>query len=146
MGVQLMRAAIIENGVVANIVLAAKPSDFGAIECGEDVAIGWSYDGEAFSAPSATPGAGPTVADVKDGAQSLIVAFCPEWKQRNLTARAAELAMKGKENWTAEEQAEVATGQAVWDRIKAIRAASDALEAIDPIPPNYLSLLAAVSI
>lgn len=127
-----MRAAIIENGVVTNIVLADTPADFGAVKCADEVAIGWSYDGEVFSAPSATPGAVPTAGDVKDAAYIRIVSLCPEWKQRNLTARAAELAMKGPDNWTAEEQSEVVAGQAIWDQIKAIRVASDVIEESPP--------------
>lgn len=77
------------------------------------------------------------VAGVKAEAQRRILEILPEWKQRNLTARAAELAIKGVSNWTAEETSEYEAGQAVWDRIKAIRAASDALEAQSPIPENF---------
>lgn len=76
-------------------------------------------------------------ANVKAEAQRRITAIMPEWKQRNLTARAAELAIKGSANWTAEEQAEYSAGQAVWDQIKAIRIASNTLEAMSPIPENY---------
>lgn len=77
------------------------------------------------------------VAAVKAEAQRRIISIIPEWKQRNLTARAAELAIKGAVNWTAEEQAEYEAGQAVWDSIKAVRTKSDALEAMSPIPEDY---------
>lgn len=83
------------------------------------------------------PELNPTAEAVKAEAQRRIYAILPDWKQRNLTARAAELAIKGQANWTPEEQAEVTAGQAVWDQIKAIRAASDALEAMAPIPADY---------
>lgn len=66
---------------------------------------------------------------IKAAAGERILALCPEWKQRNLTARAAELAAIGSANWTPEQAAEWAAGQALWDAIKAIRAASDAAEA-----------------
>ncbi|MEQ8784174.1 MAG: hypothetical protein RIE06_31290 [Roseibium album] len=78
-----------------------------------------------------------TVDQVRTEAARRILAVCPEWKQRNLTARAAELAMKGSANWATDEQAEVAAGQAIWDQIKAIRTASNALEPMDPIPADY---------
>ncbi|MEM9635159.1 MAG: hypothetical protein AAGA50_27795 [Pseudomonadota bacterium] len=79
----------------------------------------------------------PTADQIKVEAARRILEVAPEWYQRNLTARAAELAMKGGDNWTAEEQAEVAEGQAVWDKIKGIRAASNALEAMDPRPSDF---------
>jgi delta 1-pyrroline-5-carboxylate dehydrogenase len=76
----------------------------------------------------------PTVADVKAEAMSRILALAPEWKQRNLTAQAAILAKKGEANWTTEEQAAWDAGEALWTQIAAIRAASDVLEALEPIP------------
>ncbi len=79
----------------------------------------------------------PTADRVKAEAAKRILVVCPEWKQRNLTARAVELAIKGASNWTAEEQAELAAGQAIWDQIKAIRAASNALEVMEPIPADF---------
>lgn len=77
------------------------------------------------------------ISSVKIEAQRRILSIIPEWKQRNLTARAAELAIKGSVNWTAEEQAEYEAGQAVWDSIKAVRTKSDALESMSPIPEDY---------
>jgi hypothetical protein len=82
-----------------------------------------------------------TVERVKDEAYRRIIAICPEWKQRNLTAQAAQLAKKGEANWTPEEQAAWAAGEAIWNQIAAIRAASDVIEAMDPIPANLYDLL-----
>lgn len=78
-----------------------------------------------------------TVRQVKAEAYRRIVAIVPEWKQRNLTAQAAQLAEKGRTNWTAEELAAWDAGQAIWDQVAAIRAKSDALEAMSPIPVDY---------
>ena len=78
-----------------------------------------------------------TVQEVKAEAQRRILHILPEWKQRNLTARAAELAIKGVQNWSLDEQAEVAAGQALWDQIKIVRTKSDELEAMNPIPIDY---------
>ena len=77
---------------------------------------------------------------VKAEAYRRIIAICPEWKQRNLTAQAAQLAKKGESNWTPEEAAAWAAGEALWGQIAAIRAASDTIEAMDPIPANFYDL------
>lgn len=74
---------------------------------------------------------------IKAEAARRILAILPEWEQRNLTARAVELVKKGETNWTQAEAAEWAAGEALWSQIKAVRAASDALEAMSPIPANY---------
>jgi hypothetical protein len=81
-----------------------------------------------------------TAERVKAEAYRRIVAICPEWKQRNLTAQAAQLAKKGEANWTPEEAAAWAAGEALWVQIAAIRAASDVIEAMDPIPANFYDL------
>lgn len=76
--------------------------------------------------------------NVKAEAYRRIIAICPEWKQRNLTAQAVLLAEKGRSNWTDEEQAAWDAGEVIWSQISAIRAASDVLEALDPIPTDYM--------
>jgi len=75
--------------------------------------------------------------DVRNHAQSLILNYCPEWKQRNITHRSMELVHKGSDNWTAEELAEYNANQAIWAKIKEIRDASNTLEAMSPIPHDY---------
>ena len=75
-----------------------------------------------------------TVGDVKAEAGRRILEFCPEWKQRNLTAQAAILAEKGRANWTREERGAWASGEKTWAHIAAIRAASEKLEAMKTIP------------
>jgi hypothetical protein len=76
------------------------------------------------------------IAAIKAEAERRILAICPEWKQRNLTAQAAILAEKGRSQWTAGELDAWTTGEALWAQVAAIRAASDALEAMDPIPED----------
>lgn len=68
------------------------------------------------------------IALIKAEAARRILVICPDWKQRNLTARAAELAIKGAVNWTEAELAEIAAGQSIWDSIKAVRNRSNLLE------------------
>ncbi|MCI5078691.1 hypothetical protein [Oricola sp.] len=79
----------------------------------------------------------PTPEKVKAEAMRRILAICPEWKQRNLTAQAVILADKGRANWTAQDLAAWDAGKTIWDRIDAMRTASNALEAMDPIPTDY---------
>lgn len=84
------------------------------------------------------PAAEPlSVQQVKAEAQRRILALCPEWKQRNLTAQAVILAKKGADNWTPEEQTAWDAGEALWTQIAAIRAASDVIEQLDPIPQDF---------
>lgn len=77
------------------------------------------------------------IAAIKAEAHRRIVELVPEWKQRNLTAQASILAEKGRANWTGQELAAWEAGEAVWAQVEAIRAASDALEAMDPLPTDY---------
>lgn len=69
------------------------------------------------------------VAQVKADAEGRILPIADRDKQRNLLAQAAILSEKGRANWTADELAAWDAGLAVWNRIKAIRDASDAIEA-----------------
>lgn len=78
-----------------------------------------------------------TAEEIKAEAYRRIIAICPEWRQRNLTAQAAQLAKKGEANWTPEEAAAWAAGEALWNQIAAIRAKSDLLEAMNSIPVDY---------
>ena len=45
-----MRSAIIENGVVINVIVGTIP---GSIECPPEIGIGWTYDGSTFTPPPA---------------------------------------------------------------------------------------------
>lgn len=52
-----MNAAIVENGVVTNVIVVGESTNlakFGAI-LSEDARIGWLYDGETFTPPPADP-------------------------------------------------------------------------------------------
>lgn len=64
------------------------------------------------------------IAEIKNEAQRRIFEIAPEWKQRNLTARAVELINLGQNSTQ-----EFSDIQAVWDSVKAIRDTSDQLEA-----------------
>lgn len=78
-----------------------------------------------------------TAGEVKREANRRIISIVPDWKQRNLLARAVMLPQKGKSNWTQEEMDAWESGEAIWRTVDAIRAASDKIEAMDPIPQDY---------
>ena len=75
---------------------------------------------------------------VKAEAQRRIYAIVPEWKQANLLAQAALLNNKGRQNWTSDDLAAWNAGERLWGNVAAIRAASDAIEAmpLDTDPTN----------
>jgi hypothetical protein len=77
------------------------------------------------------------VGEAKREAHRRILAIVPEWNQRNLLAQAAVLAEKGRTNWTAAELTAWDAGEAIWAQVEAIRAASDNIEAMGPIPDDY---------
>jgi len=93
-----------------------------------------TWSGAAWVVPDPDP---ITPEQVKAEAYQIIIAICPEWKQRNLTAQASILAEKGRANWTADELTAWNAGEAIWQQIAAVRARSDELEAMDPIPLDY---------
>lgn len=131
------RRAQIEGGVVVNVieVVQGQIPDFAKDwPVAPTAGPGWTYDGSTFAAPVAPA---PDAALVKAEAYRRIVAIVPEWRQRNLTARASILAEKGRANWSAGELAEWDAGSAIWEDVAAIRAASDVIEALDPIPADF---------
>jgi len=79
----------------------------------------------------------PTADMVKQEASRRIVAIASEWQQRNMLARSAELLRIGEANLNAAEQADLVAIEAIWTTIKGLRAKSNVLEAMDPIPPDY---------
>lgn len=79
----------------------------------------------------------PTANMVKQEAGRRIVAIAPGWQQRNMLARIAELLRIGEANLSAAEQADLAAIEAIWTTIKGLRAKSNVLEAMDPIPLDY---------
>lgn len=66
---------------------------------------------------------------IRDEAARRILARYPIWRQMNMTARGVDLMRKGEAAWQPAEAAEAAALQGAWDWIKAVRAASNAIEA-----------------
>ena len=101
----------------------------------------WDYRFVDPVAETVTDSPAPRPIDIKAEALRRILAIAPDWKQRNLIAQAAEFAIKLAEGGTltAAEQDKRAAGEAIWSQIKSIRAASDELEAMNPIPDDFAS-------
>jgi hypothetical protein len=104
----------------------------------------------SIQAPSAPPSADhtlvagdwvapPITPEMVDAeAQRRILAIFPEWKQREFGFLASVLAEKGRDNWNDNDLAAWNAGEALWEQIKPIRDASNALEATEGgIPQDY---------
>jgi hypothetical protein len=84
--------------------------------------------------------AAPSVAAVKAEAGRRIDAVLPDYKQRNVMAWGLETIMAygiDPADWPAPLQAINSQAQAAWAAIKEIRAKSDEIEAMDPIPADF---------
>lgn len=77
------------------------------------------------------------VEGVKQEAGRRVLAIAPDYRQRNMLARTAQLLRIGEANLTQSQRDEVLAIERVWETIQMIRARSDAIEAMQPIPPDY---------
>lgn len=106
----------------------------------DEAQIGWSHDGQVFRPPPPVPLPAVTVADVKAEAHRRIVAIMPEYHQRNLTDFAIKAVQDHGANpslWPSDVKAINDDARAKWAAIKAIRAKSDQIEAMTPIPADF---------
>lgn len=109
-----MRAAQVEAGIVTNIIIVESLKEApGHVECPAHVGIGME-----ITTPVIIDEA-ERIAAIKAEAGRRIDEFAPLWKQLNA------------------ERAGDADSAALFARIDAIRAASDALEVLTPIPDDY---------
>lgn len=71
-----MTYAIIENGIVANAVLAepAYAAEQGWVKLPAGAGIGWHYDGQTFSAPPPPPPAVPAIVTMRQARLALLAA------------------------------------------------------------------------
>lgn len=115
------------------------------VPCSPEVRDGWLYDGSSFSPPPPPPR--EEIRErmrtaIKNYAQNLIWSRYPQWRQANMQARCTELlaaeagqlrdatgALIPARPLTPSEQAELVEIVRAWTWIKAVRAASDQLEA-----------------
>lgn len=138
----MAKFAEISGGKVVSIHL---DNAAGRVEVPADVYAGFLDNGDGtFSAPLA-----PAVVaeQVKSAASRIILELLPDWQQRNFIARGAELIRKVQLGGalTQDELDEETAMQALWAKVKAIRAKSDELEALSPIPADYADQLAAIA-
>lgn len=137
-----MRGAIIENGVVVNVIIADVPEDFGAVECPDDVSPGWSYADGAFIAP-AVEVPQPALSDYENAIQGMVDATARERLFRDGVTLASYTASTNPQ-WAAEAAAFVAWRDGVWTYayaelakvqggLRSQPAVEDFLTEIDPI-------------
>lgn len=118
------------------------PSEEGDTPVHSALAAWREAGGKIANGPPARPAAevrAEMVAAVNAEAQRRIFLIAPDWKQRNLTAQAVMLTRKIADGGTltAEEQAAWDAGEAIWGRIKAVRDASNVLNAMTTIPADF---------
>lgn len=122
------------------MILTGRYNHLALIKCGAKF-VRDELDGNTYVLPDGLDIAGYTgflpsnavadkVLETKAEAQRRIYAIVPQWKQANLTARLGELHDKRLNGvaLTSAEQNEVTAGFALWDKAKAIRAASNQIE------------------
>ncbi|WP_421849893.1 hypothetical protein [Oricola sp.] len=98
----------------------------------------WNASTNRFEVSRTRQDIAVTVDMVKDEARRRILALYPDWKQANMTARGVDLLnIESARALTSAESAEKTAIQAAWDAIKAIRAKSDEIEAMTPIPADF---------
>lgn len=99
----------------------------------EAAAVIWAWTVRGFAPHEVASLRSSKAAQVKAQAAARILNLYPDWKQRNMTARAAALlAIRLDRAWTVDEAAESAELQGAWDEVSAIRAASNVIEAAIP--------------
>lgn len=111
----------------------------GWVECQkqQDGTYADNYNLDGTPAPDPEPAAD----QVKAEAHRRIVAVCPEWKQRNYIATDLTFTkiIQAGGTLTAEQEAARSDMEAVWTTIQGIRAKSDEIEAMSPIPQDFAS-------
>ena len=89
---------------------------------------------------ASAPLAGPSPSDVKREAERRILAILPEHKQRNTLATGLEATLThgpDPANWPADLRTRHTDAMADWARIEALRARSNEIEAMRPIPADF---------
>jgi hypothetical protein len=128
-------------------VAALRPASAFTMEPGDFATLRWQDPDcdpptlEEVRAKQAELEAADRVNAVKAEARRRITQRFPDWKQANMTARGVELLniRVAAGSWTAPQAQEAGELGAAWDWIKAVRAASNAIEALAPIPADFAS-------
>ena len=106
------------------------------VELGSDLEANLKASGKLISQYVA-PEVVVTVEDIKREASRRILAFLPIHAQNNMMMASISLLHKGQANWTAEDTAVAAKNLAAESYIKAVRAKSNEIESISPLPEDY---------
>ena len=106
------------------------------VELGSELEETLKASGEAISQYVA-PEVIVLVEDIKREANRRILGFLPMHAQNNMMMASISLIHKGQANWTAEDTAVAAKNLAAEAYIKAVRAKSNEIETISPLPEDY---------
>lgn len=130
------------------VVVETAPDDaefhpaLGFVDAPANVTVGWRKDGDNWLEPAPPPG--PTTAHVRREAARRMVALLGardiahmDILISNGSREAIRLLRKGGANWTDAEAARAAELEVIDAAIEAIRAASNVIEVMDPIPDDY---------
>jgi len=137
-----MPHALIENSVVVQLDLTGNPPE-DYVECPDDVQPGYTYDGEAWTAPLSPEPEPPTLADYENTIQALVDTTATEKMFRDGVTLASYVASTNPQ-WAAEAQAFVAWRDAVWAYAYAELAKVQAGERAQPTPEDFLTELPAI--
>ena len=132
-----MRHIVVDkSGLVVNSIIADKGFKLDGLEVvpHDTGAIGDTWDGVKLTPKTPDP---VTIAQVNAEAQRRIFEVMPQHKQANTTAQAAVLAAKGSTNWTPAEIEAWNAGLTEYMAITRLRAHSDNLNLMDPVPQDY---------
>lgn len=131
--------AVVENGIVTNVVVAESPLLSNWIEVSDGAQIGWIWDGSKFS-PPAIPAISPSI----DGYTTAVqIHLDTKAKERNYDGilSACTYSTSSVPKFAAEGQACVAWRDAVWAACYQIMAEVEAGQRQPPTIPELLDML-----
>lgn len=145
-GVLRADLAVYQLELVAHSKTVGVPAPLPAYELLGILASDFLVEDDPIPEPEPPPTAAQLIMQVKAEAQRRIYSILPQWKQANLTARGVELNTKFISGGilTQAEKDEMAAGLILWEKVKAIRAASDLIESdiLSSIDPASIDIAA----
>jgi hypothetical protein len=119
-----MRAAVIDNGIVVNIIEVQSLDFLPGLVDAAGAGIGDRWDGAAFSAPPLPPAA-DLIAMSEEAIDAMLDAKAIEWGYKD-GDRLARYASSGNAQWKAEAQAFLAWADACWEKALDIKTQAEA--------------------
>jgi hypothetical protein len=136
-----MRAAVINNGIVANIIEVQALDALPCLVDATGASIGDHWDGAAFTAPVLSPA--DLVASTAEAIDAMLDAKAAEWGYKD-GDRLARYASSGNAQWKAEAQAFLAWADGCWEKALDIKAQAEASGVI-PTAGEVLAQMPAIT-